>query len=113
LEIPRHFSFIELDDFVLMPNHLHGILFLNKLNHENWQDNKFGPQSQNLPSVIRGYKAAVKKYATMHQLDFSWQSRYYDRVIRSEKELQNIRSYIQNNPNKWDLDKNNPEGILM
>ena len=112
-DIPAFSPFVELDDFVLMPNHLHGILFLNKPDQNHWKTNKFGPQSQNLASVVRGYKAAVKKYATLNHLDFAWQPRYYDRIIRSEKELQNIRQYIENNPNKWDQNKNNPEGILM
>ncbi|GAB3829081.1 transposase [Pontibacter rugosus] len=112
-DIPKHFPFVELDMFVVMPNHVHGILFINKLEHEEWKPNKFGPQSQNLASIVRGYKAGVKKYATLHQLDFGWQSRYYDRVIRSEKELQNIRQYIFNNPAKWEAEKNNPENLLM
>jgi putative transposase len=111
--IPEHFPFVELDEYVLMPNHFHGILIINKPNYDGWQVNKFGPQSQNLPSIIRGYKSAVKKQATLKQIDFGWQARYFDRIIRSEKELQNIRHYILNNPNKWEQDKNNPEGILM
>lgn len=112
-KIPKHFPFAELDEYIIMPNHLHGILFLNKPNHEQWQPNSFGPQSQNLASIIRGYKAAVKKHTTLHQVEFAWQPRYYDRVIRSEKELQNIRQYIFNNPSKWEKEKNNPENLLM
>lgn len=111
--IPAHFPFVELDAFVIMPNHLHGILFLNEPQHDQWQANKFGPQSRNLPSIIRGYKAAVKKYGTLNGLDFGWQPRYYDWVIRSEIELHRIRGYIQGNPAKWHQDKNNSEGILM
>jgi putative transposase len=52
-EIPVHYPFVELDEFVVMPNHLHGILFLNKPNYTGWNENKFGPQSQNLPAVIK------------------------------------------------------------
>ena len=80
-EIPEHFPFVELDECVVMPNHVHGILFINKPAYDEWRPNKFGPQSQNLAAVLRGYKAGVKKYATMHQIDFAWQARYYDRVI--------------------------------
>lgn len=112
-EIPEHFPFVELDEYVVMPNHVHGILFINKPEQDQWQPNKFGPQSQNLVSVIRGFKAGVKKHATLHQIVFAWQPRYYDRVIRSEKELQNIRQYIFNNPAKWETEKNNPENLLM
>ena len=91
LNIPNHFSFVELDDFVIMPNHIHGILFINKPDKIDWQLNKFGIQSQNLASVIRGYKASVKAHATTNNIEFGWQPRYYDHVIRNEKEYLNIR----------------------
>lgn len=112
-DIPLHFPFIELDEYVIMPNHIHGILSVNKPDKEDWVNNKFGVQSKNIPSVIRGYKASVKKYSTMNNIEFSWQERYYDRVIRSEKELRNIRRYIYNNPMKWSVDRNNPENLYM
>lgn len=101
LDIPNHFSFIELDEFVIMPNHIHGILLINKPDKELWETNKFGVQSQNLASVIRGYKASVKTYATLNNIEFNWQPRYYDHVIRKEKEYLNIRGYISNNPEEW------------
>ena len=47
-EIPNHFPFVILDEFIIMPNHVHGIIAINKTVHEKWQPNKFGPQSQNL-----------------------------------------------------------------
>lgn len=84
-----------------MPNHIHGILFFNKPDYNEWKPNTFGPQSKNLAAVIRGYKAAVKKYATLHEIEFNWQARYHDHVVRSEKSLNNIRKYIMNNPVKW------------
>ena len=101
LEIPDHFTFIELDEFVIMPNHIHGIVFINKPNKTDWQVNKFGPQSQNLAAMIRGYKSSVKAYSTINNIEFGWQPRYYDRVIRNEKEYLNIRNYIVDNPNQW------------
>lgn len=116
LDIPQHFLFVILDEFVVMPNHIHGILIFNKAepvetqdfaSQTNEQQNKFGPQSRNLGSVIRGYKAAVKKYATLNDLDMYWQERYHDRVIRTEKEHQNIAQYIYNNPLNWQLDEEN------
>jgi putative transposase len=102
-EIPNHFPFVVLDEFVIMPNHVHGILYFDKPDYEFRipQPNKFAPQSQNLASVIRGYKAAVKKYATMNSIEFKWQPRYHDHVVHTERELQAIRRYIQNNPKKW------------
>jgi putative transposase len=80
LNIPNHFPFVELDEFVIMPNHIHGILFINKPDKTDWLVNKFGAQSQNLPSIIRGYKSSVKTYATINSIEFLWQPRYYDRA---------------------------------
>jgi len=105
-EIPLHFPFVELDEFVVMPNHIHGILFFNPPWLHDWTTNKFGPQSQNLASVIRGYKASVKTFSTMNQIEFAWQSRFHDRIIRSSKELSNTRQYIINNPANWHRDRN-------
>jgi putative transposase len=110
-EIPLHFSFVELDEFVVMPDHIHGILLFNKPDYSDWKPNKVGPQSQNLASVMRGYKAGVKAYATTNGLEFQWQSRFYDRVIKSADELERIRKYIIDNPAKWSAEKNNPENL--
>jgi REP element-mobilizing transposase RayT len=100
-EIPKHFPFVELDAFVIMPDHVHGVLFLNRPKYESWRTNSFKPQSENLASIVRGYKAAVKKYAVLNRLEFDWQPRYHDHVIHSETELNNIRQYITDNPVKW------------
>ena len=112
-EIPKHFPFVELDDYVIMPNHIHGILFINKSQHDHWQPNKFGVQSKNLPSIIRGFKAGVKAFATTNQIAFEWQARYYDHIIRTEKDFNNIRQYIMDNPVKWEQDRNNLENLFM
>jgi putative transposase len=100
IEIPSHFPFVVLDEFIIMPNHVHGILVINKPNYQDLKPNTFGPQSQNLASTIRGYKAATKKYATVNGLEFSWQPRYHDRILRLD-ELDTCRKYIQNNATKW------------
>ena len=71
--------------------------------------NNFGPQSKNLLSIIRGFKIGVKKWANINHIHFEWQFRFYNRIIRDEKELLNIRNYIINNPIQWDEDKENPD----
>lgn len=106
-EIPKHYPFVELDEFVIMPNHVHGILFFNRSEKSEWNENKFGSQSQNLGAVIRGYKSSVKRFANNNQIAFEWQSRFHDRVIRDERELRAVREYIINNPEKWAEDKLN------
>jgi REP element-mobilizing transposase RayT len=67
--------------------------------------NKFGPQSKNLPSIIRGFKSAVTKRAKIINPDFSWQPNYYEHIIRDEKSFEKISEYIINNPLKWNEDK--------
>ena len=101
LRIPQFFPFVSLDSFVIMPNHIHGILFINKVETEEWKQNKFGSQSQNIPSIIRGFKSSVKRYANAEKIPFEWQERYHDRIISDNKELENTRLYIFNNPQNW------------
>ncbi|MEK7597126.1 MAG: transposase [Patescibacteria group bacterium] len=121
LEIPKHFPFVELDEFMVMPNHVHGIVIIrNVVPHVETQNfaslqqakpikpqNKFGSQSKNLASIIRGFKIGVKKYATIHGINFFWQSRFYDNIIRNEKSFYYIRQYIKDNPMNWENDRNN------
>lgn len=113
LDIPNHFPFVELDEFVIMPNHIHSILFINKPDKIDWQANKFGAQSRNLASIIRGYKASVKTYATLSNIEFHWQPRYHDRIIRDEREYLNVRAYIINNPLQWLLSGDNEKDLYF
>jgi len=141
-EIPDHYPFVILDQFVIMPNHIHGILFFNKNDVEthncaspqpqtdnvqpqtpdvqthncaslrrctSLQSNKFGPQSQNLGAVIRGFKSSLKRYANENNIDFAWQERFYDNIIRDNQGLNNVRQYIFNNPQNWYQDELNGE----
>jgi REP element-mobilizing transposase RayT len=112
IDIPKHFPFVRLGDYVVMPDHVHGILIIDKTGYNagpkpapDWQHqpskNKFGPQSQNLPSLVRGYKIGVTKGARKIIPGFAWQPRYHDHLIRDEWEYQRIAAYIQNNPKNW------------
>lgn len=115
-EIPVHFPFVILGEFVVMPDHVHGIVVIDKTitddaNNVDTQDlaylplpkttNKFGPQSKNLASIIRGFKIGVTKSARLINSNFGWQSRYHDRIIRDQSEHDRIALYIQNNPMNW------------
>jgi len=126
LEIPNHFPFVKLDEYIVMSNHLHGIIIIENntqnvgtqnVGTQNFAflryENKFGPQSKNLSSIIRGFKIGVTKYAKNNNIIFGWQSRFYDRIIRNNNELNRIRQYIINNTVKWELDRNNLENLLM
>lgn len=115
-EIPAHFPFVILDEFVVMPNHVHGIIVIDKsptaVMAVETQDfaslqpsrGRFGPQSQNLASIVRGYKIGVTKFARQNEIPFRWQERYHDHVIRNDGEYNRIRQYIQQNPSKWKED---------
>lgn len=110
--IPTFHPYVELDDFIIMPDHMHGILFINKPDKISWDLNKFGAQSKNLASILRGYKSSVKTYATTNDIEFAWQPRYYDRVIRNDKEYLNIKNYIRDNPDQWYLNGDNFENLF-
>lgn len=112
-EIPHHFAFVDLDEFQIMPNHLHGILMIDNPDHNGWEHNQFGPQSKNSGSIIRGYKAGVKEFATTNKIEFWWQAKYYDRIIRTEQDLNTVREYIRNNPMNWQFDRKNKNGLMM
>lgn len=118
---------IELDAFVVMPNHIHGIITIgkNRFNQNTKNDvigvqrrdakhcvpnnvpstsgqNQFGPQRQNLASIIRGYKSAVTKRAHGINPRFSWQPRYYEHIIRNPDAHDAISIYIRENVMVWD-----------
>jgi hypothetical protein len=67
--------------------------------------NKFGPQSKNLGSVMRGFKSTVSSFAMDNNIIFNWQPRYYDHVIRNHDEFMRISTYIRNNPANWKNDR--------
>ncbi|PKP01449.1 MAG: hypothetical protein CVU14_05160 [Bacteroidetes bacterium HGW-Bacteroidetes-9] len=97
---------INLDEFCVMPNHFHGLVEIgeNIYNHNSQEGNQFGPQLNNLPSIIRGFKSAVTIFARNNNILFDWQNRYHDHIVRNDSDLERIRSYILNNPAKWDED---------
>lgn len=105
LEIPQYYPFVTIDEFVIMPNHLHGLLYLNPTDKTDWKPNKFGPQSNNLGAIIRAYKSSLKRYANQNNIEFEWQSRYHDRILKDEKEYYAVKNYIINNPDNWRLDE--------
>ena len=96
-----------------MPDHIHGVLVFNRpASRPDQLAPVFGPQSGNLVAVVRGFKVGVKAWATRNQVPFAWQARYFDRIIRHEVELEKIRRYIQDNPNRWEIDKENDAEIF-
>jgi REP element-mobilizing transposase RayT len=122
-EAKNHAKNIELDAFVVMPNHIHGILILNgddneilaeqpllkqtdELNEKSIGQQRFQNQGKNsVSSIIGSYKAAVTKHANRLNLEFGWQTRFHDHIIRNEVEFERIANYIANNVLNWKEDK--------
>ncbi len=123
LAIPLHYLNVILDEYVIMPDHLHGIIRITEkyrpckdLSCKDVQLNVPAPlQSSNSPPnpyfaqlspsgcsisvIIRNFKATVKRWCNQNGFpQFKWQSRFYDHIIRNEEELTRIRWYIRRNP---------------
>jgi REP element-mobilizing transposase RayT len=115
LEIPEHFPHVALDEFIIMPNHIHGIIIINDINvgannYSPLQINQFRSPSKTIGSMIRGFKIGVTKWFRANTNVYNvWQRNYYEHIIRNENKLNKIREYIINNPLKWLLDRENPD----
>ncbi|HEY5408425.1 MAG TPA: transposase [Ginsengibacter sp.] len=113
-EIPEHFSFVFLDEFTVMPNHIHGIVLIDKpANDAPFTEIpkvigrlRFQNQGKDsISSIIGSYKSAVSKNAHLIDPNFNWQSRFHDHIIRDEDSFKRIKNYIRNNPKNWEEDK--------
>jgi REP element-mobilizing transposase RayT len=125
LEIPEHFDNVKLDDCIIMPNHLHGIIVIleqkdNDFGLKNRRDTtchvstggKFGyMRTKSLSSIIHAFKSSVKRCCNQNDLAFQWQSRFYEHIIRNHEDYARIKKYIANNPTNWEIDRNNPINI--
>jgi len=112
-ELAIRFPEIELDEFVIMPNHIHGIIFIPAKNVGAIHESPLQSRRAMLLSKAIGYfkmNTAKRINQILNRTGQSfWQRSYYDHIIRNESELNRIREYIQNNPLKWQLDRENPE----
>jgi putative transposase len=112
-------NYVTLDEYIVMPNHVHGIIFLlDKPN--NVETPRWGVSNRetthrvvsttikkgSISSIIGQYKSNCTKQIRESEItDFQWQTRFHDHIIRNERELYNIRKYIFNNPLKWSNDE--------
>ena len=101
--IPLHFPSIELGSFIIMPNNVHGIIII--------KDQTVGARhaSPLLGTIIGSFKSAVSRQAG-NELGINniWQRNYYDHIIRDQQDLEQISSYILDNPRQWNEDEENP-----
>jgi len=125
-EIPAHFPHVELDEFVIMPNHIHGILVITNTLGTNdnivgathasplQQTNRpCGPKSRSIAAIVGSFKSAVtKRINEMRGApgEAVWQRNYYEHIIRDDESLNRIREYIMTNTIRWEEDEENPNG---
>jgi putative transposase len=126
-EIPEHFYHVRIDEFVVMPNHIHGILILDyslagtrhgvslhntsNINvgpchgmalHRNGTNQFSKPVKNSIPVIINQYKSTLKRWCNQNGFKyFRWQSRFYDHILRSEFSMNQVREYIITNPRNW------------
>ena len=132
LDLPAHYTNCVLDKFIIMPNHVHGIIIIdNEIAETGLKPDKVvvvetglkpvstaGRVAKPYPlsEIIRGFKTfsarRINEYQNTRGKAF-WQSRFFDHIIRNREELKRIRQYIIENPLKWELEKNNHENLFM
>lgn len=143
LDLPNHYPNCILDAFVIMPNHVHAVIFIDNSaidtdtapvetglkpvstrkpvstpvpkppgTHDKTARAKTNRNRKkySLSEIVRGFKTftarKINEYQNTQGQPF-WQTRFHDRIIRDENELNRIREYIQNNPRNWKEDRNN------
>ncbi len=120
-DLPNHYKHIILDEYMVMPNHVHGIIDIIGAGLD-----AVGPgldmvgaglkpapteKQHALPEIIRRFKTFSSRRINVFRNKPGcsvWQRNYYERIIRNENELSRAREYVVNNPLKWELDKENP-----
>ena len=110
-DLLSHYANVKLDEFVVMPNHVHGIIVI-----ENNVGNglKPFPTQHGLSEIMRGFKTFSSRRINEtinNGIKFHWQKSFYDKIVRDEKSLDDIRKYIRENPFKWESDSENPDVI--
>lgn len=111
-EVPQHHQHIELDDFVVMPNHMHAIVIIGgpdwlpeMRKREKFKRiaalNDVRPKANSLGAVVGSFKSVVTQWSAAQHIEFEWQPRFHDRIIRGKSSLKAIRDYIRNNPANW------------
>lgn len=111
-DIPNHRSNVELDQFIVMPNHVHGIVWI--VSRVQARGTQVSPlQAGSLGAIVGGYKAAVSREINRLRPGAAynlWQPNYFEHVIRTERALESIREYIATNVERWSADALNPDG---
>jgi putative transposase len=114
--LPVQYDGIEIDAFVVMPNHVHDILVIKRRILDGGRARGPAPTGLTLPDVLQRFKSmTTKKYIDgIKQSGWTrfdgklWQRGYYEHIIRGKESLRHIQKYINDNPERWEQDRNNP-----
>lgn len=138
LNVTSYYPYAEIPVFIVMPNHIHAIVVIDnrpprrdaiyrvsdihRVKEDMMDDSSMDSETpkggltgndnpmlhQRLGTVIRGLKARVTHYANEKGIGFAWQSRFHDRIIRNQKDLNETAKYVENNVVKWKEDEMHP-----
>ena len=109
-KIPEQFLNLQLDEFIVMPNHLHGIIIIRDKAREACLDparEPAGSRKKTLGAVVGSFKSSVTRRVRRSGFfrgETIWQRGYYEHVVTNQADLENIREYITNNPDRWSFD---------
>jgi len=114
-ELPDRFSGLELDAFMVMPNHVHGVIVLVGAGLALPNQEGAASGAPTLGDTARVFKSlsAVRVNRFLMRTGPLWQRNYYEHIIRNENSLNKVREYIINNPAQWEFDRENPAGADM
>jgi len=110
-EIPYYYPHVDIDEFVVMPNHFHGIIVMC---------DEYGPPRGAAPTVYLSLSDIIHRFKSLTTTRYRqltkgsgklWQRSFHDHIIRNEKSLTDIRKYMRENPAKWEQDENNSQNL--
>ncbi len=109
--LPLRFPSLTLDEFVIMPNHIHGVLFFGAAENQTGETKEEASSTPTLGQMMRAFKslAAISANRLLGRTQQPlWQRNYYEHIIRNEQRLEKARCYIAENPARWGRDAENP-----
>ena len=114
--LPQYFHAVELDAFVIMPNHVHGIIcIVDTPRADDAPSQRHGSAPGSLSAIVGNFKAiSVRRINQLRGTPGAaiWQRNYYEHIIRTSRELEAAHKYIVDNPLKWSLDRENPAASM-
>ena len=99
-QLNAFYPYLQVDQYVIMPDHIH---FLNTLDHPDGHPGRGVPTKRT--SAIAQFVGTFKRFCNKEYGENIWQSRYYDHVIRNQRDYNEVWQYIENNPQKWGITK--------